>query len=121
MHLREPAKPETTEPPAEASEPAREEGASAARTRARHAEIHQLRSQGMTITQIGRALQLSRKTLRRYATAAGADELISDERAQRQTILDAFLPYLHERWERGCRPRQRLHAPARPGLIPLGG
>ncbi|WP_237104605.1 ISL3 family transposase [Nonomuraea sp. MG754425] len=112
-HLREPAKPETTEPPAEGLESDHEEGAAAARTRARHAEIHQLRSQGMTITAISRELRLSRKTVRRYATAASADELIIDERAPRQTILDAYLPYLLERWEQGCRSTDQLLAELR--------
>ncbi|MEV7966852.1 hypothetical protein AB0O34_12840 [Sphaerisporangium sp. NPDC088356] len=47
----------------------------------------------MTITQISRELRLDRKTVRRYATAASADELISEERAPRRMILDAYLPY----------------------------
>ncbi|MER6952305.1 ISL3 family transposase, partial [Nonomuraea sp. NPDC000554] len=105
-HLREPAKAEA-EPPA-TSEPARDEGTSAARTRARHAEIHQALGRGMTITEISRDLRLSRKTVRRYATAASADELVIDERTPRRTILDAYLPYLQERWEQGCRSADQL-------------
>ncbi|MEU4235678.1 ISL3 family transposase, partial [Nonomuraea sp. NPDC026600] len=105
-HLREPAKAEA-EPPA-MLEPACDEGASAARTRTRHAEIHQALSRGMTITEISRDQRLSRKTVRRYATAATADELIVDERTPRRTILDAYLPYLQERWEQGCRSTDQL-------------
>ncbi|GAA3543275.1 hypothetical protein GCM10022419_024300 [Nonomuraea rosea] len=112
-HLREPATPEVIEAPAAALEPVREEGASAARTRSRHAEVHQARAQGMTITQISRELRLSRKTVRRYATAADAEELISDERAPRRTLLDAYLPYLHQRWEQGCRSTDQLLAELR--------
>ncbi|MET7329490.1 ISL3 family transposase [Nonomuraea sp. NPDC005650] len=105
--LREPAKPEIVDPPA-ALESAREESPSAARIRARHAEIHQALAQGANITQISRELRLDRKTVRRYATAASADDLISDERAPYRTILDAHVPYLQHRWEQGCRSTDQL-------------
>ncbi|MBT2225113.1 ISL3 family transposase [Nonomuraea sp. NEAU-A123] len=111
-HLREPAKTEVAEPPA-APEPTREEGSSAARIRIRHAEIHQALAQGMNITQISRELRLDRKTVRRYAAVTSADDLISDERAPYRTILDAYLPYLHQRWEQGCRSTDQLLAELR--------
>lgn len=100
--LRKPAKPETTEPPAEGLVPAPEEGAAAARTRTRYAEIHQALATGMNIIQISRELRLDRKTVRRYTAATSADHLISAQRVPRQTILDTHLPYLHQRWEQGC-------------------
>jgi transposase len=110
-HLREVA---TAEAGAPATlEPAQDEEASATRTRTRHAEIHQALGRGMTITEISRDLRLSRKTVRRYTTAASADELIIDERASRRTILDAYLPYLHERWEQGCHSTDQLLAELR--------
>lgn len=59
--LREPVKPETTEPPAEGLEPAPKEGAAAARTRTRYAEIHQALATGMNINQISRELRLDRE------------------------------------------------------------
>jgi len=39
----------------------------AARTRARHAEIHAALARGLTITEVSRTLGLDRKTIRRYA------------------------------------------------------
>ncbi|MFI9597699.1 ISL3 family transposase [Nonomuraea sp. NPDC052265] len=111
-HLREPAMPEFAEPSL-TLESAHEEGASAARIRARHADIHQALAQGMTTTQISRALRLDRKTVRRYSAAVSAGDLISDERAPRRTILDAYLPHLQERWEQGCRSTDQLLAELR--------
>jgi transposase len=105
-NLREPHR--VPEPPAADSAAADEDSALAARTRARHAEVHQAVRRGLTITAIGRDLRLDRKTVRRYASAASAEELIGDERRSRDTILDAHLPYLHKRWDEGCRSTKRL-------------
>ena len=63
------------EPPA-AGRHRRPRAGLAARTRARHAEIHAALARGLTITEISRTLRLDRKTVRRYATAATADQLI---------------------------------------------
>jgi transposase len=54
--------------PAPAAEQAPETGL-AARTRARHAEVHAALARGLTITEISRTLGLERRTVRRYATA----------------------------------------------------
>jgi len=48
-------------PSATGSEPI--DGPRAERTRTRHTEIHTLVTQGMTVTQIGRTLNLDRKTV----------------------------------------------------------
>ena len=48
----------------------------AANTRSRHAEIHALRRQGHSLKAIGRQLDISVNTVRKYARAARADELI---------------------------------------------
>jgi hypothetical protein len=45
-------------------------------TRQRHAEIHALCKPGMGVTAISKAQRLERKTVRRYARATTADELI---------------------------------------------
>ena len=95
-------------PPADQAAPAAETGL-AARTRARHAEIHAALARGLTITQISRTLRLERKTVRRYATAATADELIGGARLTRPGLLGPHQAYLRQRWEEGVRGTQRLH------------
>ena len=67
--LQEPPPQPAPGPPAQEAAPAPETGL-AARTRARHAEIHAALARGLTITEISRTLRLERKTVRRYATAA---------------------------------------------------
>ncbi len=85
------------------------EGGLATRTRARHAEIHAALARGLTITEISRTLRLERKTVRRYATAATADQLISGTRLTRPGLLGPHQAYLRQRWEEGCRSTKRLH------------
>ena len=71
-----------------------------ARAEQRHAEIHELMDQGLTISAISRRLRLERKTVRRYATAEVAADLIGG-RGCRATALDPYLPYLAKRWQDG--------------------
>jgi transposase len=92
----------------QAAEPAPEKGL-AARTRARHAEIHGLLARGLTITQISRALRLERKTVRRYATAATADHLICGTRLARPGLLGPHQAYLRQRWDEGARSTSQLY------------
>jgi transposase len=70
------------------------------RTQQRHTEIHELLAQGLTITAISRRLRLERKTVRRFACAeVAADLLVTGGR--RATALDPYLPYLASRWREG--------------------
>ena len=85
----------------------------AARTRARHAQIHAALARGQTITEISRTLRLERKTVRRYATAATAGQLVPDARLARPGLLDPHLSYLRQRWDEGVRSTERLHAELR--------
>jgi len=71
-----------------------------ARTEQRHAEIHELMTGGLTIAAISRRLRLERKTVRRYATAEVAADLLG-ARGHRDTALDSYLPYLAKRWQDG--------------------
>ena len=95
-------------PPAAEAAPA-PEGGLAARTRARHAEIHAALARGLTITEISRTLRLERKTVRRYATAADAGQLIGGARLARPDLLDPHRAYLQQRWDEGARSTERLH------------
>jgi Transposase len=106
--LREPP-PEPEPGPAAEHAPGPETGL-AARTRARHAEVHAALARGLTITQISRTLRLERKTVRRYATAATADELIRGARLTRPGLLGPHQAYLRQRWDEGIRSTGRLHA-----------
>jgi transposase len=78
-------------------------GRIADRTRTRHAEVHRMLAGGSSISEIAAALGLSRNTVRRFARAASAEELlVHDGTGRRPSILDEHMPYLHERWNSGC-------------------
>ena len=110
--LQEPPPDPEPGPPAAEAAPAPETGL-AARTRARHAEIHAALARGLTITEISRTLRLERKTVRRYATAATADQLIGGARLIRPGLLGPHQAYLRQRWDEGVRSTERLHAELR--------
>jgi transposase len=93
--------PEETVPPPE--------GGLATRTRARHAEVHAALARGLTITEISRTLRLDRKTVRRYATAAAPDQLISGTRLIQPGLLGPHQAYLRQRWDEGARSTNQLH------------
>jgi len=77
------------------------------RTRERHAAIHQLLAAGHTKTAIAAALDLSRPTVTRFAAAATAGDILP---AARESALDPYKPYLHQRWNQGTRDAAALHA-----------
>jgi hypothetical protein len=66
-------------------------------------------SRGQNLTEISRALDLDRRTVRRYARAAAPGELIADTPALRTSLFDPYLAYLQQWWEEGCRSTNRLH------------
>jgi transposase len=59
-----------------------------------------LLAQGLTISAIGRRLGLNWRTIRRFASAQTATDVL-DRGGQRATALDPFLPYLTRRWQQG--------------------
>ena len=78
-------------------------GRIADRTRSRHAGVHRMLAGGASISEIAAALGLSRNTVRRFARAASAEELlVCDGTGRRPSILDEHVPYLQERWNSGC-------------------
>jgi transposase len=84
------------------------EGRLVTRTRERHAAIHELLQAGESLRAVSRALSLSRPTVRRFARAASPDELLAE--AIRESRLDPFKPYLHQRWNEGLTDATALHA-----------
>lgn len=64
-----------------------------------------LRERGMGIRAIARKLGLSRKTVRKYLYH---DQPHLFKKGQRRSELDAFLPYLRERWHNGLRNAAQL-------------
>ncbi len=72
------------------------------RNERRHAEIHVLRSQGLTIAAIAHQLHLNRTTVRKFVKVSSAAELRRPI-SQGPRGLDRFLPYLVRRWQEGCK------------------
>lgn len=66
----------------------------------RHAEIHELLAQGLTISAIARRVKLDRKTVRRFAAVEAAADLLGPL-GHRSTALDPYLPHLAKRWRAG--------------------
>jgi transposase len=80
-----------------------------ARIRERYATIQALQAGGHGLREIARQLSLDRKTVRRFAQATSADDLVA-KALDRDTLLDVHKPYLHQRWHQGCRDVTVLHA-----------
>ncbi|HEV3292943.1 MAG TPA: ISL3 family transposase, partial [Streptosporangiaceae bacterium] len=79
------------------------------RTRQRHAEIHQRLDAGESLSAISRVTGLDRKTVQRFARAGSAGELLG-RATSRESKLDEFKPYLHQRWNEGVTDAAALHA-----------
>jgi transposase len=108
-HEQEPAGPAITGGPADGCGT---EGRPATRTRDRYAAIHELLAAGESQHAISRSLSLSRPTVRRFARAASAEELL-DGATGKESKLDPFKPYLHQRWNEGLTDAAALHAELR--------
>ncbi|MBB4935137.1 transposase [Lipingzhangella halophila] len=78
-------------------------------TRQRHAAVHTLLNTGLGIDATADRLQMHRKTVRKYARAADADELVVTGPMARQSSLDGHTAYLAARFAEGCTSAQRLH------------
>ncbi|MFG2312072.1 ISL3 family transposase [Streptomyces sp. NPDC048566] len=83
-----------------------------ARTRDRYAAVQQRLAEGKSLTAIGRELRLDHSTVRRFARATSIDELLV-KAVNRQSILDEYKSYLHQRWNEGCHDIPRLHREVR--------
>jgi transposase len=95
--LQPPAAPPPTPPPTVSAARPPAEGRLTQRVRARHAEVHQLRAAGLGISTISRQLGLDPKTVRRYANAPDAEQLLGSAGPRRSGLLEAHTSYLQQR------------------------
>ncbi|MCX4632585.1 transposase [Streptomyces sp. NBC_01443] len=90
-----------------------------ARTRERFAAVQERLAEGKSLRAIGRELRLDHSTVRRFARADSIDELLA-KAVNRQSILDAYKPYLHQRWNEVCHDIPQLHRELRNRGFPGG-
>ena len=90
----------TEVPPVPIARPSPPEKPLTVRTRERHAAVQEQLAAGASISAIGRALSLNRRTVRRFARTADVEQLLG-KAGSRGSLLDPFKPYLHERFNAG--------------------
>ena len=73
----------------------------------RYQAITDLHEQGTKVRTIARQLGISRGTVQRYLKAGGFPEM--SKRGEQSSILDAYLPYLQQRWAEGCHNGLQLY------------
>jgi transposase len=114
--LREPA-PEPVAPPPPQPEPATTTPVQPAeprlvtRTRERYAAVQHLLAEGASRADVSRQLGLDPHTVRRFAEATSIDDLLVHTR--RDSLVDAFKPYLNQRFNDGCTDATMLFAEIR--------
>jgi len=73
----------------------------------RYQQVRALFAKGWNICSIAEHMNLSRKTVRRFATASTFPE--RHERMMRPCQIDAFAVYLQQRWQSGCHNGAQLY------------
>jgi hypothetical protein len=74
----------------------------AERTRVKHATIHALLDAGHSKRSVARQLGMTLNTILRFSRATNPEELFTGQWQSRATKLDAYKPYLDQRWQEGC-------------------
>jgi hypothetical protein len=74
----------------------------AERTRAKHATIHALLAAGHSKRSVARQLGMTLNTILRFSRATTPEEMFIGQWQSRATRLDAYKPYLDQRWQEGC-------------------
>jgi transposase len=74
----------------------------AERTRAKHATIHALLAAGHSKRSVARQLGMTLNTILRFSRATTPEEMFTGQWQSRVTKLDAYKPYLDQRWREGC-------------------
>ncbi|WP_458091384.1 ISL3 family transposase [Streptomyces malaysiensis] len=100
-------RPEQPEEPQEGPEPATSSPwptghRFAERTRAKHATIHALLAAGHSKRSVPRQLGMTLNTILRFSRATTPEEMFTGQWQNRATKLDAYKPYLDQRWQEGC-------------------
>ena len=85
------------------------ERALVARTRERHAAVHDLLAAGHTQAGAGRILDLDPDTVHRYASQPDVAPLLV-KATSRDSRLDPFKPWITRRWNEGVTSAAALHA-----------
>ncbi|WP_121157738.1 ISL3 family transposase [Micromonospora pisi] len=85
-------------------------GRRAANTRQRHAAVHALRAEGLSISATARRLDMNVRTARKYAHAVTAEALIGPNASSRPSVLAPFHSYLRQRLTDGVHHTADLHA-----------
>jgi Transposase len=70
------------------------------RTRERHAAVHEALDRGLSRSAVSRELNLDIQTVRRFANAGSADELLG-KAENRTTCLDPWTDVVNQRWNEG--------------------
>lgn len=86
------------------------------RTRVNHATVHELLAVGLSRRAIGRQLRMTSRTVKLFADAATPEDLFQGQWQGRPSKLDAFKPYLDDRWNQGCMNAWRVWEE----IVPLG-
>ncbi|WP_435807043.1 transposase [Streptomyces canus] len=107
-------KPETIEDPSGSPWPRGHRFAD--RTRANHATVHELLTAGLSRRAIGRQLRMTSRTVKPFADAATPEDLFRGQWQGRPSKLDAFKPYLDDRWNQGCTNTRTVWEE----IVPLG-
>ncbi|MEU4645682.1 ISL3 family transposase [Micromonospora sp. NPDC023814] len=107
--LKEPADPVSSLAAPVEAEPVRT-GRRAVNTRERHAAVHALRAEGLSIKATARRLDMNVRTARKYAHATTAEMLIGPNASSRPSILAPFHPYLRQRLTDGIHQTAALAA-----------
>jgi transposase len=101
---------EVPQPPARIRDPDQQFSRFRDRAYERHAQVHALLGTGRSMRQIARELGMKNSTVRKYAAATDpAELLVGLVNRTRNSPLDPFKPYLHQRLAEGCTKGAALH------------
>jgi len=98
----EPSDSSVTAPPSRAQQ---EREASRTRRQERYNQVIELHQQGYSIRQIARQMGMHRETIRKFLRCGQFPERATRKYPRR---IDAYVDYLRQRWEEGCRDAAQL-------------